>query len=249
MHPALPQVGDGDCGSTVAGAARALLKDLGAGAIALHYPPQAALQVGGAVYSTGKLAAGGWGERARRVHRSTFGATRELLGGLICDSERGVRNSIAVTVLPTIRTLRRTHGPFPLPAPLRPLCSPACQVARCVRSAVGGSSGALYDILITAAGRRLKVRHAARAGGHVGCGMSHTAGIHRGAATTNCCLCASSHRILASLNESRAVVERNLVLPEVLTCPPWTPATGQAELVRLRPGTHLKSSHLAESHS
>ncbi len=24
-----------------------------------------------------------------------------------------------------------------------------------------------------------------------------------------------------SLNESRAVVERNLVLPEVLTCPPW----------------------------
>ncbi len=36
--------------------------------------------------------------------------------------------------------------------------------------------------------------------------------------------------ILASLDESRADVERNLVLPEVLTCPPWIPATGQAEL-------------------
>ncbi|GFR46030.1 hypothetical protein Agub_g7303, partial [Astrephomene gubernaculifera] len=30
------------------------------------------------------------------------------------------------------------------------------QVARCVRSAVGGSSGALYDILLTGAARRLK---------------------------------------------------------------------------------------------
>ncbi len=55
--------------------------------------------------------------------------------------------------------------------------------------------------------------------------------------------------VLASLNESRAVVERNLFLPEVLTCPPWNPATGQAELVRLRPGTHLKVTNLVESHS